>query len=166
MTDNDQGIWRIHDFEVTTDASQIPRDQLNAMFAQHDFDWAKPLSEQALERMISGSTCFGILQHASNTGRHIEQVSQLVGFGRFITDGVTVVYVTDVYVLEAYRSRGLSKFLLKCMNEYLDTMPDLRGTIMIVKHGSRADTLYRSHFAMHDLDKESILLDRKGPGAA
>jgi len=46
----------------------------------------------------------------------------LVGFARVVTDLATFAYIGDVFVLEAYRGRGLSKWLMECMVEH----PDLR----------------------------------------
>jgi GNAT superfamily N-acetyltransferase len=46
-----------------------------------------------------------------------------VGFARVITDFATFGYLGDVYVLEAYRGRGLSRWLM----EVITAHPDLQG---------------------------------------
>lgn len=155
--------WHRDGYFITTDSSSIPLEQLNQIFSQKDFSWGKPLSENSLQTMINSSECFALFQTDCETSN---RASRLVGFGRWITDYVTVVYVNDIYILEEHRGKGLAKWMLSCMNEYLKPMPDLRGTIMIVEKDTPTELLYKRHFAMEDLEAPNILLDRKGPGFA
>jgi GNAT superfamily N-acetyltransferase len=46
-----------------------------------------------------------------------------VGFARVLTDHATFGYLGDVYVLEAHRGRGLSKWMMRVIVEH----PDLQG---------------------------------------
>lgn len=147
--------WHRASYTLSTDIQDIPLHALNGLFASPDFGWAKPLPNNQLKRMLQGSVCFALYSPSN----------ELVGFGRWITDATTVVYVTDVYIQEQHRGRGLARWMLECMDELLRTLPDLRGTIMIVDKGSTAEQLYRRHFAMEDLATPAILLDRKGPGS-
>lgn len=149
---------------LTTDPSSIPLQQLNDLFGQPDFHWGKPLPEPQLEAMLRTSLCFAMFA-SSNENEDNKASPRLVGLGRFITDDVTVVYINDIYIAEAYRGKGLAKWMLSCMNEQLALMPDLRGTILIVEKGTPTETLYKRHFAMEDLVATDVLLDRKGPGS-
>lgn len=154
--------WHRDGYSITTDSSSISLEQLNQIFSQIDFSWGKPLSDTSLQTMIDSSECFALFQTDAETQ---SEAPRLVGFGRWITDYVTVVYVNDIYIMGEHRGKGLAKWMLSCMNEHLKKMPDLRGTIMIVEKGTPTELLYRRHFAMEDLEAPNILLDRKGPGS-
>lgn len=157
--------WRRDGFFLTTDSSLIPLTQLNDIFGQADFSWGKPLSESHFRAVLKTSIIFAIFEdsvaapNAASTGH-----PRLVGLGRWITDDVTVVYVNDVYVVKDHRRKGLTTWMLGCMNEQLALMPDIRGTHLIVQKGSSTETLYKQHFAMEDLAASDVLLVRKGPG--
>ena len=56
----------------------------------------------------------------------------LVGFARVVTDLATFAYIGDVFVLEAYRGRGLSKWLMECMVEHPD-LKDLRRWHLVTR---------------------------------
>ena len=73
--------------------------------------WARGIPRAVVERSLRNSLAFGVYEGA-----------QLVGFARVVTDLSTFAYVGDVFVLEPYRGRGLSKWLMECMVEH----PDLR----------------------------------------
>lgn len=46
-----------------------------------------------------------------------------VGFARVITDKATYGYIADVFILEEYRGRGLSKLLMRAIVQH----PELQG---------------------------------------
>lgn len=69
--------------------------------------WAKGIPKEIVLKAIDGSVCFG----AYDNGRQI-------AFARVITDGATFGYLADVYVLEAYRKKGISKNLMKHIMSY------------------------------------------------
>lgn len=146
---------------ITIDPSSIPFHQINSIFAEPDFTWGKPLNETQFQTLLATSLCFAVFKAPQPE----KPSPQLIGLGRWITDDVTVVYVNDIYILKEYRGRGLAKWMLQCMNEQLDLMPALRGTILIVEKNSTAENLYRRHFGMENLADDSVLLDRKGPGS-
>src|ERR1044071_6460258 len=50
-------------------------------------------------------------------------IPRQVGFARVVTDFATVAYVGDVFVLEGWRGRGLSRWLMEVMTAH----PDLQG---------------------------------------
>ena len=57
---------------------------------------------------------------------------QLIGFARCVTDHVTFVYLTDVYVLPAWQNQKLGKWLIQCVQEVVDGLPHLRKSMCIV----------------------------------
>jgi len=55
-----------------------------------------------------------------------------LGFARVVTDLATFAYVGDVFVIEAYRGRGLSKWPWECMVEHPD-LKDLRRWHLVTR---------------------------------
>ncbi len=54
------------------------------------------------ERALDHSLCLGIYAGTDQ-----------IGFARVITDYAITAHIADVYILEAYRGRGLSKWLMQ-----------------------------------------------------
>ncbi len=89
------------DFYISTD-----KNQLNLTFV-HDFlqrsYWAKGVPVATVAASIQNSLCFCVFT------REGEQV----GFARVVSDYATFAYLADVFIIEHYRDRGLSKWLMK-----------------------------------------------------
>lgn len=152
--------WTLENkFEISTNPSLIPLSTLNEMFASSEMPWAKPLPIAELQALIDRSLCFALYEINSSDRK-------LIGLSRWISDFVTVAYLTDVYILPAYRSRGLGKWMMRCVDETFKSMEHLRGMILIVNRGSPEEVLYRKYLDMDDLSSPAILLDRKGRGSA
>ena len=81
-----------------------------------------------LRNAITNSFCFGVYK---NTGEQ-------VGFARLITDKATFAYLADVFIVEAERNKGLSKWLLSTIVSH----EDLQGLRRIVLATSDAHSLY------------------------
>jgi GNAT superfamily N-acetyltransferase len=78
--------------------------------------WAKGIPQEVVARSIEHSLCFGIYHEVGATLRQ-------VGFARVISDFATIAYLGDVFVLEPYRGRGLSKWMMECITQH----PQLQG---------------------------------------
>src|SRR5262245_2265314 len=68
--------------------------------------WSPGIPRQTLERAIGGSVVAGIYETSGPRPRQ-------AGFARVVTDKATFAYLCDVFVLEPYRGRGLSKRLIE-----------------------------------------------------
>ncbi|MBI1809658.1 MAG: GNAT family N-acetyltransferase [Gemmatimonadetes bacterium] len=77
------------------------------------------------------------LRHSLNFGVYLADGTQ-VGFARAITDRATYAYLSDVFVLDAHRGRGLGKFLVACIVE----CPALQGLRRFALMTRDAQTLY------------------------
>ncbi|GAB7357630.1 hypothetical protein MBLNU459_g0128t1 [Dothideomycetes sp. NU459] len=89
---------------------------------------------------------------------------QMVGLARFVTDHVTTLYLTDVYVLPEHRGGGLGKWLIACCNEVIDSTPHLRRAILMASP-DEGKKFYNKALAMHDLDDERehcVAMTRRG----
>lgn len=102
--------WTKNDYNITTDKNKIQHDIVHH-FLSHSY-WAEGISKEVVEQSIKGALCFAIL--------HGEKQ---VGFARVITDEATFAYLADVFVLDEYRGKGLSKWLMEVIMSY----PTLQG---------------------------------------
>ena len=93
-------------YSISTDKSMLNLDVIHQYLA-HESYWAKGLSMETLKRSVDNSMCFGIY-YENNT----------CGFARVVTDKATFAYICDVFVLDAYRGRGLSKWLIQNIKEH------------------------------------------------
>ena len=96
------------------------------------------------------------LEHSLNFGIYHDEA--LVGFGRVITDYATFGYVGDVFVLDAHRGRGLSKWLMECMVGH----PDLQGFRRWVLLTRDAHGLYRQ-FGFTPIARPDRYMERWAP---
>jgi len=96
--------------EITTDRARMDVDAIRAFLARSY--WANGIAREVVARAVANSLCFGAFAGAAQ-----------IGFVRVVTDCATFAYVADVYVLEAYRGRGISKALMAAVRAH----PDLQG---------------------------------------
>ena len=76
-------------------------------FLTNDAYWAEGRPRETVERTV----------HEASRVVGLYADGRQVGFARAFTDGVSVVYLADVYVLPAYRGRGLGVELVREMVE-------------------------------------------------
>ncbi|MBV8656737.1 MAG: GNAT family N-acetyltransferase [Burkholderiales bacterium] len=102
--------WQRDGYEVDTDPARLSVEAAHRFIASTY--WAKDIPFDVFRRSVEGACCFGVYQGDT-----------LVGFARVITDFATVAYLGDVYIDDAHRGRGLSKWLMDCISAH----PDLQG---------------------------------------
>ncbi|KAJ9638070.1 uncharacterized protein PV06_04947 [Exophiala oligosperma] len=168
--------WTRGNHIISTDPSLIPLESLNDIFASDDFHWGKPLPLDQLRIFVQRSLCFALYDTAAddstedNTAHRQASANaspgRLIGFARWITDMVTVNYLTDVYILPEHRGKRLGVWMMECVDDTFKAMPHLRGMILIADRGSSTESFYRRHLSMGDLASPSFCMDRKGQGSA
>ena len=93
-------------FELDDDRSRVDIDAVHAFISQESY-WGLGRARELVERAVEGSTrVLGLYRGAEQ-----------VGFARAVSDCTTVAYLADVYVLAAYRGRGLGLALVREMIE-------------------------------------------------
>jgi GNAT superfamily N-acetyltransferase len=97
-------------FFISTDKSRLNLDVIHE-FLVHSY-WSANIPRETVARTIENSMCFGIYSG-----------DKQIGFARIISDYATFAYLADVFVLEEYRGKGLSKWMMQCIVEH----PDLQG---------------------------------------
>ena len=102
--------WQQGEYTLTTDPARVDLAVVHGYLTE--CYWAKGIPLDVVRRSIAHSLNFSLLLGATQ-----------VGYARVITDYATFAYVGDVFVLEAHRGRGLSKWMMRAMVEH----PDLQG---------------------------------------
>jgi GNAT superfamily N-acetyltransferase len=92
--------------ELDDDKARVDRAEVHKYLCNESY-WAKGRARETQDRLIDGAARIVGLYDG---GRQI-------GFCRAETDGVSFVYLADVYVLEGYRGRGLGEALVREMVE-------------------------------------------------
>ena len=113
--------------ELDDDPSRVDRAEVHRYLGGESY-WAKGRSRETQDRLID--------EAARVVGLYDGE--RQIGFCRAATDGVSFVYLADVYVLEEYRGRGLGEELVREMVE--------RGELSRLRwllHTSDAHPLYR-----------------------
>jgi GNAT superfamily N-acetyltransferase len=88
-------------FLLSTDKSRINIETVHG-FLDIESYWARGIPADTLRRSIEHSICLGV---------YLPDGSQ-VGFGRMITDRATFAYLADIFVVKAWRGKGISKEMM------------------------------------------------------
>ena len=93
-------------YELDDDSDRVDIDAVHAFISGESY-WAQGRSRAMVERLVRDATrVVGLYKDGAQ-----------VGFSRAATDGATVVYLADVYVLAEHRGRGLGLELVREMVE-------------------------------------------------
>ncbi|MEO1076600.1 MAG: GNAT family N-acetyltransferase [Bacteroidota bacterium] len=101
--------WHRDGFTVTTDRTRFDVAAMQAFLATESY-WKRGVPLDIVQRAADGSLCFGLFDE-NDGGRQI-------GGARCVTDTATFAYLADVYVLDAYRGRGLGQWLMRCILDH------------------------------------------------
>lgn len=99
------------EFAISTEKSRLQIDVIQS-FLTNDSYWAQRRTPKQTRTAIENSICFGLYHH-----------DRQIGFARVVSDQATFAYLGDVFVIEEFRGRGLSKWLM----EVVVAHPDLQG---------------------------------------
>jgi GNAT superfamily N-acetyltransferase len=113
-------------YSISTDKSKLDIIMIHD-FLSHSY-WAENIPVETVQRSIEGSLCFAVFDGEKQ-----------IGFARMITDKATFAYLADVFIIEAYRGRGLSKWLM----EVIMTYSELQGLRRILLATRDAHELYK-----------------------
>lgn len=109
--------------------------------------WAEGISRERVARSLAESLCFGLFEG-----------ERQIGFARVVTDRATFAYLADVFVLEAWRGRGLGKLLIGAVCAH----PDLGDVRRFVLWTRDAHGLYEQ-FGFERLGTQPGLMGRLQP---
>jgi len=113
--------------ELDDDPARIDRAEVHRYLCDESY-WAAGRPRETQDRLIDEATRVVGLYDGDRQ----------IGFCRAATDGVSFVYLADVYVLEAYRGRGLGEAMVREMVDGTD-LAQLKWLL----HTSDMHPLYR-----------------------
>ena len=102
--------WKQGEFTITDNREDLDIETIHN-FLRESY-WAKGIPRLIVEKAVKNSLCLGLYHN-----------SKQVGFGRAVSDQATFAYLADVFVVPAYRGRGLGKWLVSCVLAH----PELQG---------------------------------------
>src|SRR5688572_23958194 len=140
--------WQNGEFNISTERSRLQIDAIHKFLSEQSY-WARERAKEQTETAIKNSLPFGVYKGENQ-----------VGFARVVTDYATFAYLGDVYILEQFRGRGLSKWLM----EVIINHPDLQGFRRWVLATKDAHTLYEK-FGFTDLKFPERWMEKTAPNA-
>jgi GNAT superfamily N-acetyltransferase len=112
--------------ELDDAKERIDLDEVHRFLSEESY-WAEGRPREIQERLVREATRVVGLYDGDRQ----------IGFCRAFTDGVSIAYLADVYVLPAYRGRGIGEELVR---EMIDNGP--HASVKWLLHTSNAHTLY------------------------
>ena len=89
-------------FELDDDPARVDVDAVHRFLSEESY-WARGRERATVERLVrEASRVVGLYRN-----------DRQVGFARAFTDGVSIAYLADVYVLPEFRGRGLGEELVR-----------------------------------------------------
>jgi GNAT superfamily N-acetyltransferase len=137
-----------NEFIISTDKSKLDVDIIHNYLCNESY-WAKNIPVEIVKKSIDGSCCFGLFVKEN-------LILKQIGFARVISDCATFGYLADVFIIEAYRGKGLSKWLM----ETIMNCPDLQGLRRWLLATKDAHSLYKK-FGFLALDKPERIMGFK-----
>ena len=113
-------------FIITTDPATFNLDVLHSYLTRSY--WRRGVPKDHVAKAINHSLGFGLFDE-----------DEQIGFARVVTDYADFAYLSDVFVLEAYRGQGLGTWLIECVL----ACPILQGLGRIALDTRDAQGLYR-----------------------
>lgn len=87
-------------FQISTDKSRLDIEMIHDYLTNESY-WAKGRSIETVKRSIEHSLCFGVYDGDVQ-----------IGFSRVVTDYAVFAWILDVFILDAYKRKGLGKDLM------------------------------------------------------
>jgi GNAT superfamily N-acetyltransferase len=125
--------WHSHDF-------------IQKAFDSKEVYWTHSIPPKSLELMLTNSCTLGLYESLSDS--QAKDSRKQLGFARLITDFVTIAFLTDVYILPELQGQGLGKWMISCVREIIDAMPELRRSILLTDATGRGVKFYEQELDM------------------
>lgn len=135
--------WKKEDYLLSTDKRKLQVDVIH-QFLSNSY-WAKNIPLALVKKTIKGSLCFGLYHKQKQ-----------IGYARIITDKATFAYLADVFIVEEYRGKKLSVWMMEAIMNY-EALQGLRRWMLAT---SDAHGLYKK-FGFTALDEPDKMMQRK-----
>ncbi len=100
-----------NNYRISTNPDLLDITAIHQYLSQDSY-WAQNIPLAMVQKSIKHSLCFGMYDGTTQ-----------IGFARVVTDMTAFAYLCDVFIIETYRKRGLSKWLLQTIHAH----PELQG---------------------------------------
>lgn len=138
----------IGQFTISTDKTRLDVPMIQRFLVEESY-WAQGRTEEQTRTAIENSICFGVYDGESQ-----------IGFARVVSDKATFAYVGDVFIIEGYRGRGVSKMLIHVIIEH----PELQGLRRWILATKDAHGLYEQ-FEFAPLRHPERWMEKTAPNA-
>jgi GNAT superfamily N-acetyltransferase len=135
----------LEEYRITTNQSEMDIEAIHQYLT--NAYWSTGLPIETLKLSMKYSLCFAVLQG-----------DKQIGFARLITDYATFGYLADVYILESFQGKGLSKKMLNKIFKH----PKLEGLRRIMLATRDAHGLYEK-FGFSKLSNPEIFMENWNP---
>jgi GNAT superfamily N-acetyltransferase len=143
---------RRDNYVISTDPALVDVPFVHDYLCNHSY-WAKGIPFATVARSIGHSMPFGVYVDAA-----APSPLRQVGFARVISDRATFAYIGDVFIIEDFRGRGLSKWLMETILAH----PELQGLRRWMLLTADAHGLYRQ-FGFTASAKPERVMERAFP---
>lgn len=140
--------WQNGEFTISTDREKLRIDVIHK-FLSEDSYWAKERTKEQTVTAIKNSLPFGVYKGENQ-----------IGFARVVTDYATFAYLGDVFILEEFRGKGLSLWLMETIVNH----PDLQGFRRWILATKDAHRLYEK-FEFFALRHPERWMEKTAPNA-
>lgn len=142
--------WRRDAFVISSDHARLDRD-LIWNFVSEAY-WGRHLSREMFDRSVDNAVVFGLYK----AGDGYSSGDRQIGFARVVTDYARMAWLSDVFVLENFRGRGLGHWLVDTIMAY----PPLSGLDRWFLGTADAHEFYRSYGFTEFKDPKRYMLRR------
>jgi GNAT superfamily N-acetyltransferase len=139
---------RHEEYLISTDKARLDFDSIQRFLAEESY-WAQERTIEQTKTAIENSICFGLYLG-----------ERQIGFARVVSDKATFAYVGDVYVINEFRGRGLSKWLMNVIVGHQE-LQGLRRWVLATRD---AHGLYRQ-FDFAELRFPERWMEKTAPNA-
>lgn len=132
------------DYSISTDKEKLQIAVVHHYLSTESY-WAKHIPLEIVKQSIENSFCFGVYFK-----------NEQIGFARIITDYASFGYLADVFILEAHRGKGLSKWLMESIMAH----PKLQGLRRFCLATRDAHSLY-TQYGFKPISKPENFMETK-----
>ena len=133
-------------YTISTDKNRLDITSIH-QFLSNKAEWSYGIPIGTLKTSIENSLNFGLYDK-----------NRQIGYARIISDYSTIAYLGDVFVLEEYRGKGLSKWLINEIMEH-SNLQGLRRWILLT---DTAEWLYKK-FGFTELPYPEFYMEKHNP---
>jgi N-acetylglutamate synthase-like GNAT family acetyltransferase len=135
--------WYQPPYRISTDPNLIDSARV-VRFLQRESYWGQDITTPTIERSLTNSLCFSVLDGTT-----------MIGFARVITDYAVFGYLEDVFIDDTLRGQGIGKWLMQCVLDH----PDIKGLKKLMLATADAQELYRQ-YGFNEVKNPEMVMER------